>query len=105
MRLLPSGELSGVSAAEQGPTARSPFCPIKREFGLEYLGVGVRLHTLADGRGRNVTHAQPPVAKLGAGRSASARAEFMRLTRETVGAWCAQTMSFARFCRSAAKSQ
>ena len=23
--------------------------PVKREFGLEYLGVGVRLHTLADG--------------------------------------------------------
>ena len=28
--------------------------PVKREFGLEYLGVGVRLHTLADGRGRIV---------------------------------------------------
>ena len=25
--------------------------PVKREFGLEYLGVGVRLHNLADGRG------------------------------------------------------
>ena len=32
------------------------------------------------------THAQPPTAKLGAGRSASARAEFRRLTRETVRA-------------------
>ena len=28
--------------------------PVKREFGLEYLGVGVRLHTLADGKGRIV---------------------------------------------------
>ena len=28
--------------------------PVKREFVLEYLGVGVRLHTLADGRGRIV---------------------------------------------------
>ena len=28
--------------------------PFKCEFGLEYLGVGVRLHTLADGRGRIV---------------------------------------------------
>ena len=28
--------------------------PVKREFGLEYRGVGVRLHTLADGRGRIV---------------------------------------------------
>ena len=28
--------------------------PVKRELGLEYLGVGVRLHTLADGRGRIV---------------------------------------------------
>ena len=28
--------------------------PVKREFGLEYLGLGVRLHTLADGRGRTV---------------------------------------------------
>ena len=26
--------------------------PVKREFGAEYLGVGVRLHTLADSRGR-----------------------------------------------------
>ena len=63
-RLLPSGEPSGVSAAEQGPTARILYGPVqlsaslalstlaylvrarpvKREFGLEYLGVGVRLH-------------------------------------------------------------
>ena len=28
--------------------------PVKHEFGLEYLGVGVRPHTLADGRGRIV---------------------------------------------------
>ena len=28
--------------------------PVKREFSLEYLGVGVRIHTLADGRGRTV---------------------------------------------------
>ena len=28
--------------------------PVKREFGLEYLGVGVRLHTLVDGGGRIV---------------------------------------------------
>ena len=28
--------------------------PVKREFGLEYLGAGVRLHTLAGGRGRIV---------------------------------------------------
>ena len=32
--------------------------PVKREFGLEYLGVGVRLHTLADGRGR-IVHPRP----------------------------------------------
>ena len=32
--------------------------PVKREFGLEYLGVGVRLHTLADGRGR-IVHPYP----------------------------------------------
>ena len=32
--------------------------PVKREFGLEYLGVGVRLHTLADGRGR-IVHSCP----------------------------------------------
>ena len=51
------------------------------------------------------THVQAPVAKLGAGRSASARAEFLWLTRETVRRWCARTMSFARFCQSVAKSQ
>ena len=28
--------------------------PVKREFGVEYLGVGVHLPTLADGRGRVV---------------------------------------------------
>ena len=28
--------------------------PVKREFGGEHLGVGVRIHTLADGRGRIV---------------------------------------------------
>ena len=32
--------------------------PVKREFGLEYLCVGVRLHTLADGGGR-VVHPCP----------------------------------------------
>ena len=82
--------------------------PVKREFGREYLGVGVRLHTLADGGGRAVPPSpttRPPVAKVGAGRSASARMEFLRLTRETVRAWCARTMPFARFCRSVAKSQ
>ena len=29
--------------------------PVKREFGLEYLSVGVRLHTLADGKTQNCT--------------------------------------------------
>ena len=28
--------------------------PVERKFGLEYLGVGVRFHTLEDGRGRIV---------------------------------------------------
>ena len=28
--------------------------PVERELGLEYLGVGVRLHTPANGRGRIV---------------------------------------------------
>ena len=79
--------------------------PVKREYGLEYLGVSVRLHTLADGRTELHTHAQQPTGKFGAGRSTSARAEFLRLTRETVRAWCAQAMSFARFRRSVAKSQ
>ena len=37
------------------------------------------------------THAQPPTVKLGAGRSASARAEFLRLKWETVREWCART--------------
>ena len=46
------------------------------------------------------THAQPTTAKLGAGRSASVRAEFLRITRETMRAWCARTMSFVRFCLS-----
>ena len=35
-----------------------PARSVKREFGLEYLGVGVRLHTLADGIGR-VVHPCP----------------------------------------------
>ena len=56
--LLPSGEPSGVSAAEQGPTARILHGPVQLSAslarGLEYLGVCVRLHTLADGRGRVV---------------------------------------------------
>ena len=38
------------------------------------------------------THAQPPTANLGTGRSALARAEFRRLTRETVRAWCLRTI-------------
>ena len=41
------------------------------------------------------THAQLPTANLGAGRSASAKAEFRRSTRETVRAWCLRTISFA----------
>ena len=49
------------------------------------------------------THAQPPTAKLVAQRRASAMAEFLWLTRETVRAWCARTMPFARFYRSVAK--
>ena len=32
--------------------------PVKREFGLKYLGLGVRLHTLEDGRGI-ILHACP----------------------------------------------
>ena len=51
------------------------------------------------------THAQPPTVKLGTGRSASARAELLWLTWETVRAWCTRTMSFARFCWLVAKSQ
>ena len=51
------------------------------------------------------TNAHPPVATLGAGRNASARAEFLRLTRETARAWGARTMSFARVCLSMANSQ
>ena len=35
-----------------------PARPVKREFDLEYLGVGIRLHTLADGGGR-VVHLCP----------------------------------------------
>ena len=57
-RLLPRGEPSGVSAAEQGMTARIRARPVKRESGLEYLGVGVRLDILADGR-RKIVHPCP----------------------------------------------
>ena len=58
--------------------------PGKREFGLEYVCVGVRLHTLANGREAKLyIQAKPLVTKLGAGPTASARAEFQRLTRET----------------------
>ena len=49
-------------------------------------------------------HAQPPTAKLGAGRNASVMAKFLRLTRETLRAWWARTKSFACFCQPVAKS-
>ena len=42
--------LGGGAGTDGQDLARARL--IKREFGLEYLGVGVRLHTLADGRGR-----------------------------------------------------
>ena len=62
--------------------------PVKRKFSLEYLGVRVGFHTLANGGSRAV-HACPTThGDLGVRRSASARAEFRRLTRETVRAWC-----------------
>ena len=41
------------------------------------------------------THPQAPKANLGAGGSASARAEFLRVTRQTVRGWCSRPMSFA----------
>ena len=58
--------------------------PVKREFGLEYLGVGVRIHTLADGGGRVVHPCPTTRSEVRCWRSASARAEFLRLTRERV---------------------
>ena len=57
-RLLPSGEPSGVSAADRGRQPGSRARPVKREFGLEHLDVRDRLHTLADGGGR-VVHPWP----------------------------------------------
>ena len=79
--------------------------PVQRKFGLEYLGVRVSLHTLADGE-RRVVHPCPTThGELGAGCSASARAEFRRLMREPVRAWCLRTISFACYCRSVARSQ
>ena len=64
--MLPSGESSGVSTAEQGPTARILYRPgpVEREFDLEYVGVGVRLHTLADGRGRIVHPCPTPRSEV-----------------------------------------
>ena len=58
--MLSSAESSGVSAAEQGPTARILYGPVQlsASFGLEFLGVDVRLHTLVDGRGRVVDPCQ-----------------------------------------------
>ena len=107
MRFLPRSQLSGVSAAKHGPTARIFYGPVQ-------LSASLALSTLASVfaftpwqvvEAELYTHTQPLVAKLDAGRSESARAEFLRLTREMVRAWCARTMSFARFCRSVAKSQ
>ena len=69
---------------------------VKRKFGLEYLGVRVSLPPWRMVEEEFYTQAQPPTANLGAGRSASTRAEFRRLTRERVRAWCLGTMSFAR---------
>ena len=43
------GSGAGTECQDRGRAS-----PVKREFGLEYLGVGVRLHTLADGGGRIV---------------------------------------------------
>ena len=101
----PSGEPSGVSAEEQGPTARTLQ-------GAVQLTASLALSTLASMlaftpwrtmEAELYTHAQPPTTNLGAGRSASARVEVRRLTREN--ARCLRTMSFARYCRSVTKSQ
>ena len=94
----------GFSAALQGPTARILYGPVQLSASLA-LSTLVSVFAFTPWRMVEAelhTHAQPPEAKLGAGRSASARAEFMRLARETVRAWRARTMSFARFCRSVA---
>ena len=59
--LPPGGEPSGVSAAEQGLSECQDLVrarPVKRECGLEHVGVRTRLHTLADGGGR-VVHPCP----------------------------------------------
>ena len=94
-------------AAEQGPTTRILYGPVQ-------LSASLALSTLASVfaftpwwmvEAELYFHAQPPEVELGAGRSASARAEFLHLTRETVRAWCARTMSFARISRSVASSQ
>ena len=79
--------------------------PVKREFVLESLASVFAFTPWRMAEAELYTHVQPTVAKLGAGRSASARAESLRSTRGTVRAWCARTMSFTRFCRSVDKLQ
>ena len=101
MRLLPNGEPSGVSAAEHGPTCRIFYRPVQlsASLALSTLALVFAFTPWRMVEAELYTYAQPPVAKLGDERSESARAEFLRLTRETVRAWCARTMSFACFCR------
>ena len=75
-----------------GPTARILYGPVQ-------FSASLALTTLASVfavtpwrmvEAELYTHSQSPAAKLGTGRSASARAEFLRLTREAVRAWCAR---------------
>ena len=67
--------------------------PVEREFGLEYVGVGVRLLTLADGGGR-VVHPRPTTRnevrcwtqRVGEGRFSAAN------TRTGEGVLCANNV-------------
>ena len=52
--------------------------PVKREFGLEYLGVGVRLYTLADGGGRVAHPCSTTRSEVRCWTQRVARAEFLR---------------------------
>ena len=72
--------------------------PVKRELGLEDLGVRVRLRALAD--------ASRQQRILGIACSASERAELRSSTRENLRAWCSRTISYARAgCRSPSRSR
>ena len=106
--LSPRGRPSGWFRAREGPTAMVLKGPVQMRG--SFSSSRTLLLTPLRSPCRVVaavlyTHTQPPAMYLGRSRGASERVELRSLMRATVRACCSRKCSYARCCRSRARSQ